>query len=181
MKTRALPVSRSDLSSSLLKKQASGEDWDAWSCLKEKYGEDAVLDACLSFATAVLAPIQKDAEHLVNSQVINQHAHTAQLVLAADDGAELVVETVQMAGIVEDGKPIMRRTDLLNIEQYCAWMNQRAGVASAQATLAKKRADDAKAIYDSLTPEQRNKPLGEVFPELRKQLDKANDTAILEG
>jgi hypothetical protein len=181
MTTKALPVSRSDLSSSLLKKQASGEDWDAWGCLIEVHGEDAVLDSCLSFATAVLGPVQKDAEHLVNSQAINPHAHTAQLILAADDGSELVVETLQMAGIVEDGKRKMRRTDLLNIEQYCAWTNQREGVATAQATLAKKRADDARAIYESLTPEQRIKPLGEVFPELRKQLNKANDNAILEG
>jgi hypothetical protein len=181
MKAKALPVSRSDLSTSLLKKQARGEDWDAWGCLMETHGEDRVLDACLDWATAVLAPIQKDAEQLVNSQVINQHAQTLQLVLTSSDGSEVVYETMQMAGIVEDGKSIMRRTDLLNITEYRTWAHRRSGVANAQATLANKRAKDADAIYEALTPEERTKPLGEVFPELRAQLDRGSNTGILEG
>ncbi|NBW17853.1 MAG: hypothetical protein EBR82_58740 [Caulobacteraceae bacterium] len=181
-KKKTLPVVSSDIAESLIRVQKDGGDWSAYHYAIEQVGEAKFLELLLDEATRVLMPIDKAADAMLNKQAIMNNPPTAQLVLASADGAEIVVDTLMMVPVATaNGKSVKRPIDKVTAEEYLTWTIQRDGVAAAQKTMSAKRREDAQAIYDSLNPSERQELLGDVFPELKNQLNQADDAGELEA
>ena len=178
-KKKTLPVNSSEIAESLIRVQKDGGDWSAYHYAIEQLGEATFLELLLDEATRLLSPINKAADDMLNKQAIMKSPPTAQLVLSSVDGVEMVVDTLLMIPI--PGTSYKRPINKVSAEEYLAWCIQRDGVAAAQKTMAGNRRDDAQAIYDSLSPEDRKNLLGDVFPELNDQVNQADDTGELEA